>query len=402
MGRTRHQITTTRQAEASPPLDGGFEEIARAVFPEMTQLSPVGNGELVRVERGEETWAIRRWRLGTTAGQVRFVHDLLRAGRAAGVAVIPEVAVTARGESILQRDGRFYDAQSWLPGAPRVRETRDRGPLGEHVNLPAALPTAVQQSLIETMARLHLAGAHLAHAEGAPTLSLAVTIRAVEGAWERARARLRPAAPRRPAIQRWIRAGERGLRVAAHDLLAHPEIAQRPRVVGHHDLWPAHVLVSRPDGGAPRLSGVVDWVDASAGSPLLDLAQLVGHFGGWSAERAEEVIAAYSAVARLEPDERRLLPAVATLDLIAETAWLLSVAYGQPERGETPSPALRDGIEEMVESLERAVEVAALGDRPRTPPGRRWEYREPRRPARRPTGEDRSPRAPKGRSAPRE
>jgi Ser/Thr protein kinase RdoA (MazF antagonist) len=401
MGRTRHQITKTQQAETSRPLDGVFEEVARAFFPDLRRLSPVGNGELARVERGEEAWAMRRWRPGTTAGQIRFVHDLLRAGRAAGVEVVPEVATTTAGEAIVQREGRFFDAQRWLPGASRARQAPERGPIGEHVNLPGTLPTAVQHSLIETVARLHLAGEPLAQARGAPTLTLAAMIRAVEGGWERARARLRPAAPHRPAIQRWIRAGERGLRVAAHDLLAHPEIAQRSRVVGHHDLWAAHVLVARQESGAVRLTGIVDWVDASAGSPLLDLAQIVGHCGGWSADRAEAAIAAYSTVARLEPDERRLLPAVATLDLIGEAAWLLSVAYGDPERGEAPSSALRDGIEELVESLERAVEVAALGDRPRKPPVRRWEYREPRRAAGPPSGDDQSPRVPKGRSTSR-
>jgi aminoglycoside phosphotransferase (APT) family kinase protein len=395
MTRPRHHIETTQPEERRRPLDGALEETARAFFPTATQLASIGNGELVRVEAGEATWVVRRWQAGASVGQVRFVHDLMRIVRTAGVEVVPEIATAPNGEAIVSRAGRIYDAQRWLPGAVRARQAPDRGPLGEHVNVPAVLPVAVQQTLIESVARVHLASMPLAQAQGAPSLPLAAMVRAVEGVWERARVRLRPAAPSRPIIQRWIRSGERALRVAANDLLDHPEVSQAVRVVGHHDLWPAHALVSRDEaGGGPRLTGLVDWTDAAAGSPLLDLAQLITHFGGWTAQTAEETIATYSAVFRLEPDERRMLPAVATLDLIAESAWLLSVAYGQPERDQPPSTVLRDGVEEMVESLERAAEVASLGDRPRKPIRRQWVHREPPRSAKGKGGERGTPSAP--------
>jgi Ser/Thr protein kinase RdoA (MazF antagonist) len=240
--------------------------------------------------------------------------------------------------------------------------------------------------LIETVARIHSESEALARVRSVPTFTLASAGGAVLDAWERARDRLRPAAPTTPAIQRWILAGERSLRPAIRDLASAPEIYRGTTVIGHGDLWPAHVLWTRPgsEGGSRRrLSGIVDWADAAAGSPLLDLAQLVTHFGGWTAASAEDAIGTYAAVRRLGPDERRLLPAAAVLDLVAEAGWLLTVAYGDGQPSEPLSTALRDAIDEVVTSLEHASAVALRGDRPSKPAARRWVHRPTDRPTKR-------------------
>jgi Ser/Thr protein kinase RdoA (MazF antagonist) len=376
---SRHAHAAANRSLAKPmDVPPDLDAAARVFVPDATSIAPVGNGGLVRVETPSGVWSVRRWRPGTTEDQIRFVHDHLRALRGADIEIVPEVRTLADGGEVFVRDGVLYDAQSWLPGSPIARQAPERGPGVEHVNLPLSLPPAQQVELIEAVARLHEASAPLARTRSVPEVPLAAVAGAVRDAWERARVRLRPVAPMSPHVQRWIRAGERALRVAMRDVAEAPAIYRDASVVAHNDLWPVRVLWSRPgrgDEGGTRLSGIVGWVDAAAGSPLLDLAQLVGHFGGWTATTAEDAIGAYVAVRRLGPDERRLLPAVAVLDLVAEAGWLLSVAYADPSEREASSQ-LRDGVESIVSSLEQAAEVAVRGDRPQTK-GRRWVHREP-------------------------
>jgi Ser/Thr protein kinase RdoA (MazF antagonist) len=385
----RRSAPLERDPQPSVPSD--LAEAARAFFPDATRIEAVGAGALVRVEAPPGDWSVRRWRPGTSEGRIRFVHDLLRTIRDAGIDVVPAVGALPGGEEVLDRDGSLYDAQGWLPGGPVGRATLVRGPGGESVNLPAPLAEAATTETIKTVARIHGATQRLARARGAPFTTLSEVARAVQDGWERARARLRPVAATTPAVQRWIRAGERALPAAVRDLAAASSVFHDASVVGHGDLWPAHVLWQRAERGSEgqaRLSGIVDWTDAAAASPLLDLAQLVGHFGGWSGRNAEEAIGAYAAVRRLDPDERRLLPAVAVLDLVAEAGWLLTLAYADADRGEQTPSALRDGADAIVASLENAAEVAVRGDRPAKPVRRRWVRRAPA-PARRDDRPDR-------------
>ena len=374
--RPRHFVDQPDPVETQA-ADAALETAARAFVPDVTRLSPVGNGRRVRADAPSGAWLIRRWRAGSTEGRIRFVHDLLRAVRADGIEIVPDVLLTPDGSEVLTLDGILYDAQRWLPGAPLGRAAPERGPVGEFVNLPSTLAEADRFHLIETLARIHTASEPLARAHGAPTVSIAAVASAVLGTWERARVRLRTAAPSTPAIQRWILAGERALRPAIRDLAAAEPIYRDASVVCHGDLWPAHTLWTRSaeGSGAHLLTGIVDWADAAAGSPLLDLAQLVSHFGGWTAHAAEDAIGAYSAVRRLGPEERRLLPAVAILDLIAEAGWLLTVADAGTARRESLSTPLRQAIDDVVTSLEHAAAVAIRGDRPTKPVRRAWVHR---------------------------
>jgi Ser/Thr protein kinase RdoA (MazF antagonist) len=221
--------------------------------------------------------------------------------------------------------------------------------------------------------------------------------------WEFHRQQLRPLAPRFPIIQRWIRTAERALFPALGALEAAPELARSTEIGGHQDLWPSHVLWlrgGRDGGGGPaRLGGIIDFAEAAASSPLVDLAHLVTHFGGWTADRAETAMGIYSEIRRLSPEERRLLPAVATLDVIAEAGWLLTIAFALPERAaQVASSQLTMGATALVESLEVVTPVLLRGDAPIKPFKRRWEPRRPMpRPdglARRPNSRPRTPRRP--------
>jgi len=250
---------------------------------------------------------------------------------------------------------------------------------------------------IVPVAALHAATSALAIRPNAPAMPLGVVGETTRRAWEYHRQRLRPMAPRYTIIQRWMRTAERAIYAALEALEAEPDLAQAIDVAGHHDLWPSHVLWirgGRDGGGGPaRLGGIIDFAEASAGSPLVDLAHLVTHFGGWTAERAETAMGIYGDVRRLTPDERRLLPAVATLDLIAQAGKLLTIAFALPERAEeAASSQLKMGATALVESLEVVTPVLLRGDAPIRPIKKRWI---PRRQLPSPSGRPRPDRPPR-------
>lgn len=380
----RHSPHTTGDSPTEVAAD--LREAALAFFPEATSIGPVPiSDDLARVEDGSGVWCVRRWPAGVPATRVRFVHAVLLEARRAGLRVVPGVAETSAGErrDVIAAGGRLFDAQGWLPGRPLGRRVVETALSGMRVNLPGTLPGVPLQDLIETVARFHIASESLALRVDAPRAPLSAVAASVWRSWSGHRERLRAAASRNPPVQRWIRVSERALPAAAAALEAAPEQWTGLSVVGHHDLWPAHVLFSRRDEDE-RLTGLVDFTDVAAGSPLLDLAHLVAHFGGWSADAAEAALGTYGAVRAVTPEERRLLPTVVALDLVAEAGWLLVVANEPRGREDPPvSSALRTGAEALLASLEAVTPVVLRGEDKRVPGVRKWVHRarpEPKRP----------------------
>lgn len=391
----------TLPARTETPAD--IRQAALAFFPDAAAMTAYGD-DLLRVEHDDQVWKVRRWRAGATPERVRFVHRVLAAGRTAGLETIPAAAKLADGSgSIVVLNNRIFDAETWLPGAPLATIAQESGPDGEHVNLPVLARPAPWELTIQAVAHLHAATHEAAASRGAPEVPLLAIGEMTRRSWEYHRQKLRPLAPRHPVIQRWIRTAERALFPALSAIEAAPDLAQSTEVGGHQDLWPSHVLWlrgGRDGGGGPaRLGGIIDFAEAAASSPLVDLAHLVTHFGGWTADRAETAMGIYGEIRRLSPDERRLLPAVATLDVIAEAGWLLTIAFALPERAaQAASTQLRMGATALVESLEVVTPVLLRGDAPIKPIKRRWEPRQARpRPeslARRPNSRPRTPRRP--------
>lgn len=373
-----HRHVPPSSGEPLVEVTADFREAASAFFPEATSVAALpGADDLVRVEDVSGTWCVRRWPEGVAATRVRFVHAVLREARQAGVRVVPEVAETGAGErrDVIPIAGRLFDAVGWLPGRPLGRTVLETTPAGSRVTLPGTLPRMPFEDLVETVARFHTATELVAGRVEAPRSPLASVAAAVTRAWSGHRGRLREAAARNPPVQRWIRSSERALPAAIAALEAVPEQWNGMTVVGHHDLWPAHVLFSRRDEDE-RLTGLVDFTALAAGSPLLDLAHLVGHFGGWSADAAEAALGTYSAVRPLLPEERRLLPSVVALDLIAEAGWRLVVANELRGREDPPvSAALRTGAEALLASLEAVTPVVVRGEDKSFPGVRKWVHR---------------------------
>jgi Ser/Thr protein kinase RdoA (MazF antagonist) len=363
-------------------IDPSIDDLAaaaRAFFPDLTRIVPViGSTHLVRVETPSGAWAVRRWPPATTEARIRFVHSVLRQARDAGIALVPAAADGHGDDGLLLLGGTHYDAQSWLPGRPLGRSLPDLPSAEGQINLPTSASPALMTNLIETVARFHTASEPLARRPSVPAAPLQRVASVVRRAWEGHRARLRPIAPRTPAVQRWLRVSEQALPAAVGALERQPANWQETSVAGHHDLWPAHVLTER-HGDTQQLTGLVDFADLAAGSPLLDLAQLVGHFGGWSAETAELTVETYASIRPLLPEQRRLLPAVAALDLVAEAGWLLVVTYATPRPDDAlPPKELRLGADALVASLEVTATVVLHGDTRPSPTTRKW-VRRPRR-----------------------
>jgi Ser/Thr protein kinase RdoA (MazF antagonist) len=357
-------------------VDDGMARVATSVIPTATSILAVGeHANLARVETPGGVWVVRRWPEGTTRARVEFVHAVLKESRAGGIEFVPDVAAEpGDGATVLVADGRLYDAESWLPGRTLVRGPDLVDGQGRAIDRPAAVSAGTMAAAVRAVARLHGATEEVATREGVPRAPLDAVLRAVRGGWEEQREWLRPLAPRTPHIQRWIRSGEVVLGGATEALAGVDFLRGRPAVVGHLNVWPGHVLVSRVEG-EERISGLVDFADAAASSPLIDLAQLIVHFNGWNTVAAEEAIGAYTEVRALAPEERRLLPAIAGLDLIAATGRLLTLGYATRAIVESGGgDTIRKGAAAMLLSLEALAPAVQRGDRPQPSRAKKWEY----------------------------
>jgi Ser/Thr protein kinase RdoA (MazF antagonist) len=365
--------------------DEGMSRAAAAFFPDAQATSPVADrAHLLQVETGTGTWCLRRWPTGTPRERIEFVHALLQTARESGVDFVSGVATTPSGESILLLDGDLYDAQSWLPGRPPMRGLEVADERGRLINRPSKLSEAAMTSAVRAIAALHLATESLAEQPEVPRASLEAVLRGVRSAWEDQRQRLRSFAPRTPHIQRWIRSGEPVFDGAVESITAASFLQLRPRVVSHLNLWPSHLLISRQDG-QERVTGIVDFAEAAASSPLLDLAQLITHFNGWTGAAAEIAIGAYTDVRPLAPEERRLLPAIAGLDLLVEAGRLLVLGHATQSVVESGGgDSIRAAAASMLLSLEGIAPAVQRGDRKEPSRARKWDYGPPRANAKRP------------------
>ena len=386
-------MNTPHGASAPSPSKVALIAATHAFFPEGGAVLAVGDrNHLARIETASGVWKVRRWPSTIVARRIAFVHAAMGQARQEGVPV-PEVASLppARGGgTVLSADGQHYDAQRWLPGRAALPTPSIAWPhLTDH--LPLALPDELVAEAARQVARVHRATSGLAIERDLPLVGLDGLEPAVLRIWSGHRDRLRPVAVNRPDVQRWLALSERTLPLAREAMAASPVTSNRPSVILHLGLWPAHLLflddgkataemgeerVVEPgllnSSGSTTLTGLIGWERAAAGSPLLDLAQLIVRCRGWNAGAAELAIAAYCEVRALPPEERRLLPTIAALDLIATAGTVLDLAFGPTADGAPPS-RLRAAVTFLVNSLEVVANVVAQGERP-VRHGRRWEY----------------------------
>jgi len=375
-----------------PPADpslipSDLVDAAETFVPDATGMAPVAERQhLVRVDAPSGIWRVRRWPPSSTRRQIDFVHRLLATLQQAGIDFVPTIAPlpeASEDDAVLVLNGRYYDAQRWLPGVPAGRSLIGWHPTTPTIDLPTVIAESAVTPLVEAIARTHIASEELARSPRVPAVSLPDVVTAVQRAWGAQRERLRPVAPRRPPVQRWLALGERALPavLAALEPALAPEMEERSgETVLHLGLWPSHIVLDdssrSQDASQTSRVGLIGWEGAAVGSPLLDLAQVITRCQGWSAANAERTLATYATLRPLSPEERRLLPAIAALDLVATAGYLLDRAYVPTgDQDAAPPTALRVGADALITSLETVTTLLTRGDSRRGAKGRAWTHR---------------------------
>jgi Ser/Thr protein kinase RdoA (MazF antagonist) len=362
-----------------------FSNVAARYFPASISITKVeGSDSLARVETATGAFVLRRWPSGTTPERIKFVHSVV-----SSLSELPFVPKLARAgqETAIQVDQYLFDAITWLDGKP-LRRPEWPARLESPVSLPRPGSVELIEELTAAVAKMHVATKELAEKRTSPKSPMNALIASVRDAWMQQRGRLRPIAHLTPDIQRWLRTGERALPLAERIIAGLPEDAVADFVVAHANLWPEHVLIER-EGRVDRLAGLLDFKSVVATTPLLDLAQVAGRFNGWSDETAEIVIGAYSETGRLTPPERRVVPAVAAFDLVAETGRILVTTYAELGSPNAPE-SMRDAANTMLRSLETATRTMERLEGINVPGPRKWVHRAPRQ-GKAPKSETRAP-----------
>ncbi len=314
------------------PQAEGFREAASCFFCgehrllEAREAHPgYSDSAFARVEAVNGAWLLRRWPPGFGEERLRFVHRALTESRSRGFDGVPALARTRTGETVVRLAGRLYDAQTLLGGEPLVAQSPGRGSVP---NVACGAPPERLAALAEALARFHLSTSGLPPEPGYHAPSLAERLRDLQGEARGRRealgraVRTWGAGEERETARRWL-ALLPGALDAARKAVERLPPGGTGEVLCHADLWPAHV---RFEGGS--FAGFADFESLAFASPALDLAQLVGHFGGW--EDAGAVLRSYWAVAPLaEGDEASVAPE-AVADLAAEGLWALGELYGGP------------------------------------------------------------------------
>lgn len=348
-----------------------MQQAVQAFLPDATEIVAIpGHPDLVRVTTPVGDWRVRRWPQATPDSDVTFNHEVLEIARSADLGLVPALRLTTHDApaDAVRIDGHLYDAQQWLPGAPVDGAEIAWPTADDRIDVPVAIPHEAFTQVITSLGKFHAASEGLATTKGAPSAALSLLPGAVEAAQRRQVSSLRTRARFEPAIQRWLATGERLLSAATPVIEQATEQGNLSTSVLHLGMWPAHVLVQ--DG---RVSGLLGWERAAVGSPLLDLAQATLRLRGWTDDAVETTVGYYSDVRDLTPEERRLFPAVAALDVVATTGRLLEQTFLSSSDDRPPLP-LRATVEMMIRSM-NAVERSLQGPIERKK--KVWDYNRP-------------------------
>jgi hypothetical protein len=325
-----------------------------------------GRPHLIKLKTPEGFIRVRKWSPEVPRQRVAFVTDVRKALVGARVATAPKLILSSSGEPFIERDGRFFEAQEWREGRHGVRKMEPLDMRDRAMHAPAALPDDALAQIAAALAEWHLATASLATAQ-APAAPLRSIVEAVAGQWTDDHALVRRHAMQQAVLQRWIRACEQAIPAVESALTAVNFLAEAPSVVAHFNVWPAHLLFERGKSG-DRLTTLLDPTASAVSSPLIDIAQAITHGSGWTTAAAEIGLAAYSDVRRLTPEERRLLPAVAAIDLVAESGRLFRIAYASSQDADwqvvdfarAGGTAALISLETIIPAIRRATEAGPL------------------------------------------
>ena len=352
--------------QATNALASGYRN-ARTFSPDQPLLHMTGpDGDIV----------IRQWPAETTNSRIEWLADALAlANSTAGdrIPTIHPLSHTPEKHTLLIK-GHHYTRSPYLPGRSLGRYGGYRATDGTTINLPLPESAGAEELVMEaarTLARVHTATADISQRTDAPVLTLIQMMRSVRDVWSEQRRLLGDIAAEQRDIRRWLRCGNRIIPTAS-DLLRNEQTLMHERsAMVQANFWPDDILVERHNG-EQQVSGIVGWQSAVAGSPVMDLAALAVHMQGWSAALTESIVESYSQVAPLRPEQRRLVPVVASLDLVARVAWLLRLNYVDDSMiGHPAMPVIRSGMKTLLNSLEVLTHILA----PDIEQTNRWQQR---------------------------
>jgi len=350
-------------------LAADLREAAAIFLPSADTFTPVSDApHLLRVSTADGDRVIRRWEPEATAARIEFTAAALDAAAAAELTLIPhllpipgkDTTTTTTTTHALKVNERFFTAGTWLQGRPFARYGGFRTPSDQTIDVPMPQATPVETislAAARALGGFHAATAGIASRPGTPSYTVSDFLAATRRRWASDRRLLGDKAAGSTEIRRWLRCGNRVMAVGGERLEAAPSVLNDKGTVIHGDLWPTHLLVSA-DVAAPELLGIAGWSHLTTGSPLIDLANLAIHTRSWSAENAENLIAAYHSVAPLTPEQRRTLPVIAALDLVTRVAHLLHLAFlDESMIGHESTAVLRGAVRTLLPSLETLTHV---------------------------------------------
>lgn len=322
------------------------------------------DGPLVHVTGPSGDIVLRQWPEGTRPARVEFLArtlDTIKAEAGDVVPTIDPVPATPDARAITVKD-RLYTRSPYITGFPLGRYGGYRTPDGRTINIPLPESARAHRTVADIarmIAASHTATEELAAEKDAPVRTVQMFLDDVRKGWFEQRKILGDRAAEQRDIRRWLRCGNRIIPTASDLLRNEPTIMKERSVVLHNDLWPVNVLVEGRDEQR-TVTGIVGWSHAASGSPVLDIAALTVHMQGWSAAMTEGIIESYSLTRRLLPEQRRLIPAVAALDLVDHLADLLTLAYLDDSMiNHRAAPSLRSGMKTLLNSLETLTGILA-------------------------------------------
>lgn len=338
MRKTRLAPAPFPRIDPDPELVAHIERLGDVSHVEAVDARP----HLVRFRLGDKRWLMRGLPSDQSYDRVRSRHRALReiAGKDGAISptTLPDASVV-RLESGLAEIVQDLPGRSWMHNNRMMLD-------GHSLHRPLPSPEGGMARLTQAVATLH------AFSDGMdrgalPVLGVADYQREQRRRWTEVRDQIVASGVQTVHIGRWLSASERVV-FASRDVLATVDfLAEQPLVASHGDLWPTHVLDGQ-DG-----IRLVDWTTARFTSPLVDIAQLVARFEGWSASSLEEVVESYMAVRPMAADDRRMLPVFGALDLAIETGYLLAEAYiADIDQTSLYAEAARSGAGQMLSSLE--------------------------------------------------
>lgn len=307
---------------------------------------------------------IRQWPEGTTPAAIEARATVLDAISKATDGIVPTIEPVpgTDGQRTVQVKERLYSRLPYRQGTPLGRYGGYKTPDGRPINLP--LPeSAAAHDTVATVARLiaqaHEASVAVMDEVTLPAMTLQMFLDETRKVWFEQRRVIGDRAAEQRDIRRWLRCGNRVIPTASDLIRNEPELLTEKSVAIHNDLWSVNVLVDGRDKDR-AVTGIVGWSHMAAGSPVLDIAALAVHMQGWSAAMTETVVESYAVERGLRPDQRRIIPAVASLNLVVIVANLLTLSYLDDRMiNHEALPVLRSGMKTMLNSLERLTHILA-------------------------------------------